>query len=302
LGTGSEGQLVRIACVVAPDTFNDEYLNDVWAYTRGIEVKAESTLRARNRIEQSMQEHFDLVESAVAQKPDIVLWPEANAIMTLAEEAAWIDRARQIASDNQVFIGMGLIVFRPGTGKGTFNKFVLVDPAGNVAMDCLKATQVPGSLNTKGDGVLPIVESSLGRMSSAICFDMDFPQLIAQAGRAQADLFLAPSNDWLEVRDIHAEMARMRSIEQGFALVRPTKDGTTLITDSTGRRVASMILPDDRTGLLVADVPVNHRTTLYALIGDSFGMLCGLGFLLIVGFTVLTKRQNTRNRIASQSN
>jgi len=289
LSTGNSGQLVRVACIVAPNTFNDEYLDDVYTYTRGIKVPESSTLRARERIEQSMEEHFELVETALDLDPDFIVWPEANAVLTLSEEPVWIKRAQQIAIDNQVFIGMGLIIFRPGTGKGTFNKFVLVDPAGKVVMDTLKATQVPGSLNTKGDGILPVVESDFGRLSSAICFDLDFPHVIAPAGREKIDLFFAPSNDWEEVVEIHAQMARMRAIEQGFALVRPTKDGTTLMTDSTGRTVASMTSLDNRTALLVDDLRVGHRLTLYSMIGDSFSVVCALGFLLILGFTGLKK-------------
>ncbi len=284
LSTGVNEKMVRVACIVAPNTFNDDYVNDVWAYTRGVDVPEKSTLRAKERIEQSKEEHFSLVENALASNPDFIVWPEANAVMTTEEENSWIDRAKEIATTNHVFVGMGLVVFRPGTGKGTFNKFVLVDPTGNAVIDSLKATRVPGSLNTKGDGVLPVVESEFGRLSTAICFDMDFPQVISQAGAAKIDLFFAPSNDWLEVRDIHAQMARFRAIEQGFALVRPTKDGTTLITDSTGRTIASMVAADNRTALLVTDVPVSHRTTLYSFIGDTFGMACGLVFVLVIGF------------------
>lgn len=295
IGVSDEGPLVRVACVVAPNTFNDEYLNDVWAYTRGVDVPGSSTQRARWRIAQSQEEHFQAVQRAVAEKPDFILWPEANAIMTLDEQDAWIQRAREVAVKNDVYLGMGLVVFRPGTGLGTFNKFVLVDPNGEVVMDFLKATRVPGSLNAKGDGVLPVIESELGRISAAICFDMDFPQLIAQAGRAGVDLFLAPSNDWREVRDIHAQMARMRAVEQGFALVRPTKDGTTLITDSTGRTLASATLSDNRTGLLVTELPVEHRFTLYSRIGDSFGLFCGLLFVVLV--IAASRRETDRTKL-----
>jgi apolipoprotein N-acyltransferase len=290
LYTVADGKPVRVACIVAPNTFNDEYVNDLYTYTRGIEVPAASTARARERIQQSMAEHFALVESAAAEKPDFILWPEANAIMTLQEEQAWVQRAREIAMAKKVFLGMGLVVFRPGSGLGTMNKFVLVDPQGEVVMDFLKATRVPGSLNTKGDGVLPVIETEFGRISTAICFDMDFPHLIAQAGRGKTDLFLAPSNDWREARDTHARMAKMRAIEQGFALVRPTKDGTTLVTDSTGRTLTAVTLDDNRTGLIVVELPVKSRFTLYSVIGDAFGLLCGVGFIAIVLCVVWTKR------------
>lgn len=290
LSTGDTGQSVRVACVVAPNTYNDEFLDDVYAYTRGIEVTESSTTRARTRIAESLQEHFDMVEVATKLKPDVVIWPEANAVLTLAEEDAWIQRAQQVAMDNRVYVGMGMVVFRPGTGKGTLNKFVLVDPSGQVAMDTLKATRVPGSLNTKGDGILPVVRADLGDLSSAICFDLDFPHVIAQAGRSQIDLFFAPSNDWLEVTDIHAQMARMRAIEQGFSLVRPTKDGTTLITNSTGQTAASMTLSDNRTGLLVGEVRTGRRFTLYSMLGDAFGFLCGFVFVAILTATGVTSR------------
>ena len=85
---------------------------------------------------------------------------------------------------------------------------------------------------------------------------------------------LAPSNDWPEAQATHARMARLRAIEQGFALVRPTKDGTTLVTDATGRWCGHLTLADNRTGSIVVDVPFAHRWTMYAMIGDAFSWLC----------------------------
>ena len=282
LSTAKDGHIVRVACIVAPDTFQEGFVDDVWAYTRGVKASEASASRAKARIDASLEEHFGLVQDALKQNPDIVLWPEANAIMTLKEEDARLDRARKLATEHSAMIGMGLIVFRPNTDLGTLNKFVLIDEAGNTIMDTLKATRVPGSLNAKGDGQLPIIESKLGRLSAAICFDMDFPHLIGGVGGANVDLFLAPSNDWLEVKEIHGQMARMRAIEQGFALVRPTKDGKTLMTDSTGRMYASMSADDDRTALLVSEMPVGNRLTLYSMIGDGFGFFCGLLFFSLI--------------------
>lgn len=289
---------VRIACVVAPNTFNDESLEDVFAYTRGIQVPEASTVRARARIQQSMHEHFGVVENAIATDPDFVIWPEANAVMTVAEEASWLDKARELARQHEVFIGMGLVVFHPATPDRTLNKFVLVDSQGELAMEYLKATRVPGSSHQKGDGVLPVVESEFGRLSAAICFDMDFPQVIAQAGRAEVDLFFAPSNDWLEARATHARMARMRGIEQGFVLIRPTKDGTTLIADGMGRTLTSMTLDDNRTGSITMEIPVRSRNTLYAHIGDLFAYLCGIGGLVLM---MVARKHSPRDEGGSAS-
>ncbi len=95
--------------------------------------------------------------------------------------------------------------------------------------------RVPGSGNVKGDGVLPRLDTEYGRWSAAICFDLDFPRLIRQAGRMNADLLLAPSNDWTEVREMHLRMHILRAVEQGFTLFRPTKDGISAAADPYGR-------------------------------------------------------------------
>ena len=153
-------------------------------------------------------------------------------------------------------------------------------------IDYLKAKLVPGSSHVVGDGTLPDVETSFGRLSSAICFDMDFPCLLSQAGRNGADILLAPSNDWTAVRAIHARMATVRAVEQGFNLVRPTKDGYSFSTDALGRTLAWQ--NTDRPGdhVLIANVPTSGVSTLYAAIGDVFSWLCIAGFLGLMGLAL----------------
>ncbi|NNF41880.1 MAG: hypothetical protein HKN62_02335 [Phycisphaerales bacterium] len=279
-----QADTARVACIVAPSTFDDEHINDVWAYTRGVEAPAESTERAIARIEASIDEHFALAEHAAATGARMVLWPEAGVTLTSAEETRLIARAGEVARAHDLYLGLGLFIFRPETREPSINKFVLVEPSGVIAIDFIKATRPPGAGHVVGDGVLPLLESPLGAVSTAICFDLDFPHLVGQAGRTGADLFLAPSNDWSEARATHARMARMRSIEQGFALVRPTRDGVTIFTDGKGRVLASLTLDDRQTGTLVADVPTRGHRTLYAAIGDAFSWACSVALVAVCVF------------------
>ncbi|MEM7473533.1 MAG: nitrilase-related carbon-nitrogen hydrolase [Planctomycetota bacterium] len=269
---------IRIATVVAPKTFDNANINELFAYTRGIKTNEESRQRAQERILASIEEHFAMLESTLNQKPKMVLWPEANAIMTATEEPSFLQRASKFAKENDVYVGMGYVVFQPGTGNGSLNKFTLLSPNGEILIDFLKATRVPGSMNEKGDGILPAVDCEIGRLSAAICFDLDFPHLIAQAGAVSTELFLAPSNDWEEAQDTHARMARLRAIEQGFSLVRPTKDGTTLVCDSVGRKIASVNIADNRTGMLVVEVQPGNLWSVYSAIGDLFAWTCSIIF------------------------
>ncbi|MFG0258506.1 MAG: nitrilase-related carbon-nitrogen hydrolase [Phycisphaerales bacterium JB043] len=272
----------RVACVIPPNIFNAQSIDAVWAYTRGVERPASSVASAQSRIEESLEEHFIYVERAADSGAQLIVWPEANPVITAAEESWWLQRAQEVARGRGIYIGMGMVVYHPESGAPASNKFVLVDPAGEVTIDFLKATRVPGTNHAKGDGVLPVVASPLGRITTAICFDLDFPHLIRQAGSKGTDVLLAPSNDWDEAAETHARMARLRAIEQGVAMIRPTKDGVTTMVDSSGRMIGKLQLKNNEEGMLIAELPTAGRRTIYSAIGDSFGWACAVVFLILL--------------------
>ena len=87
---------------------------------------------------------------------------------------------------------------------------------------------VPGpdaAIQALGDGKLRALDTPFGRLSSIICFDGDFPQLLAQAGTLSADVVLDPSNDRRGIDPWHTQRASFRAIEQGFNLTRQTSGG-----------------------------------------------------------------------------
>lgn len=274
---------VRVATIVGPSTFfdGDGFCDEVWAYTRGVDLPAPKVALAQQVMRRALARHLELAERELAAGARVVLFPEANPSITKQEEPEFVERAGALAAKYDAYVGLGPFVFRPRERLPAENKFVLLGPDGEIVWDYLKAKLVPGSSHVVGDGVLPDVETEVGRLSCAICFDMDFPALLAQAGGA--DIVLAPSNDWTEVRTLHARMARMRAIEQGFNLVRPTKDGFTLVTDARGRTIVQQ--DTDRPGehVVIAEVPRVGTTTVYSLIGDTFAWLCiaGLAALLL---------------------
>lgn len=129
--------------------------------------------------------------------------------------------------------------------------------------------------------------------SSVICFDADFPQLLAQAGRLKTDLLLDPSNDWKAIDPWHTRMASFRAVEQGFNLVRHTSQGLSAAFDYQGRELAAMdhYLAADR--VLVAQVPIHGTRTIYGLLGDWFAWICLAGMAGAV-ITAKTARVSAR--------
>jgi len=123
--------------------------------------------------------------------------------------------------------------------------------------------------------------TAYGRAAVAICFDMDFPAFIREAGQAQADLLLVPANDWDEIKKIHFWMAAFRAVENGATMIRATSTGLSTVVDPFGRTLAvtDHFWPGAR--VMVAQVPIARTGTVYARVGDLFSWLCLLALVML---------------------
>jgi apolipoprotein N-acyltransferase len=218
----------------------------------------------------------------------IVFWGEANAPVLAEDEADLIRRGREVAKRSGIYLGMALAAWHREAKPPLGNKLVLIGPDGTVAWEFYKAHPVPGgeaAMSITRDGKLRAVDTPFGRLTSVICFDADFPRLLAQAGSLRADIVLDPSNDWKAIDPWHTQMASFRAIEQGVNLVRQTSLGLSAAFDYQGRPLATMdhYLATERA--LVSQVPTRGARTLYARFGDWFAWasLAGLAALAAWG-------------------
>jgi apolipoprotein N-acyltransferase len=203
-----------------------------------------------------------------------------------------VARAAELAKREQVYLQVSMIVLLRDAGRDrgapvNENHAVLLDPRGNVAWDYLKSKPVPGDGHAPGPGVIPFVDTPYGRLATAICQDDFFPSLLRQAGRADVDILLLPSSDWESVAAWHAQQAPFRAVENGVALVRATRQGVSLATDSQGRVVgykADYFVADDQT--LVTSVPIAGTGTAYVRIGDGVAYASTAGLLLVTGLAL----------------
>ena len=221
----------------------------------------------------------------------IVFWGETNAPVLEEDEAAFVTRGSEMAAKYHVYLGMALGVWNRGKTPPLENKLVLIQPNGQVAWEYNKTRPVPGSeaaLQVRGDGKLRDLDTPYGRLSSIICYDGDFPQLLAQAGALGVDVMLDPSNDWRAIDPWHTQMASFRAIEQGFNLVRHTSQGLSAAFDYQGRRLAAMDHYQTTDYAMVSQVPTRGVRTIYSRVGDWFGWVCLAGLVLL---TVRSLRQ-----------
>jgi len=207
----------------------------------------------------------------------IIFWSETAVYLLAEDEPALLARGREIARTNHIYLGMTLGTWTPGAPKPLQNKLVLIEPDGNVAWQYLKAHPTPGpeaAASVPSDGKLKRVDSPYGRIMAAICYDMDFPSLLAQAGAQRADIVLSPAGDWRAIDPRHTQMASFRAIEQGFNLVRQTNQGLSAAYDYQGHQLAHMDQYQAEQLTMVAQVPTRGVRTFYSLFGDWLAWFC----------------------------
>ncbi len=144
---------------------------------------------------------------------------------------------------------------------------------------------------------LPIIDTNYGKVSGAICFDVDFPQYIVQAGRQHVDLFLQPSWTWNAYNFRHFESDALRSIENGFTLLRCGSDGESGITDPQGKFLHRKETNHDPSIITLFELPLRkHSNPMYPFIGFIFEYLCIIGSFYyivtsVIGVWLVSKRK-----------
>jgi len=215
----------------------------------------------------------------------IVFWAEGNALVLKQDEATLLAQGSGLAAKDHVYLGMALAVLNPAQSKPLENKVVVAGPDGKLVVEYYKAHPVPGdeaAMSVTKDGRLQVMETPFGRISAVICFDGDFPQLLAQAGALKADIVLDPSNDWRAIDPWHTEMASFRAIEEGINLDRQTSHGLSEAFDYQGRTLAALDYYHSSDDAMVADLPTSSVRTIYSRFGDWFAWLTIAGSLALI--------------------
>jgi apolipoprotein N-acyltransferase len=249
-----------------------------------------------------LEELFVRTEQQVRAGAQVVSWFEDAAIILQEDEPAAIARGSELAHNYGIYLELGLLVILP-SDQYPFqqNRAILIDPRARWSGRTTKRNPTPGpesAFTAPGNGIVPLTDTPFGRIANVICFDMDFPRLVLQAGQHHADLLIAPSLDWDTARVSHARIATVRAVENGVSLVRATGDGLSQAVDYHGRVLASVDSYADTKAVFVTSVPTQGVPTLYVLIGDGFAYLCALGVVVFACMAIFGRRSPNRLRTA----
>jgi len=243
--------------LVAIDALQDDELNS--------EAQAGSNVAAYAGIAQELS----------GNRPDVILMPEK----ALIRKPGWADRGgmlQSVADRSGVPILAGWDETRP---DGSHDNVAAYYAAGSAPQVYLKRRLIPeleADFNAGHDSLV------IGAQGVAICKDLDFAPMIRDYGRRGVRLMLVPAWDFRSDTDLHARMALVRGVENGFAVARAAADGALSVSDAFGRAIAAVQTRADRPVTLVAEVGLRSGRTVYNRLGDLFGWLTvGLMILLI---------------------
>jgi apolipoprotein N-acyltransferase len=137
-------------------------------------------------------------------------------------------------------------------------------------------------------------DTPYGTLSGIVCWDADFPMVVRDAGKNNADILLLANGDAPGHFREHAQMAIFRAIENGVSLVRMDARGYALATDPYGRVLAMVDIGVAEEPIMAAKVPTKGVFTIYPIIGDLFGWLTVVGFVVLASWVIIQGRQSRK--------
>ncbi len=256
---------------------------------------------------QVMAIYRTLTIRAVANKPDLIVWPEAATPFFYSIDKRDTEKLNTLVKQVKVPLLFGS-PYKEGKGQNRtlYNRAFLVTPDGNIQGTYDKRHLVPfgefvpfrkllffvkrlvAMVGDFGRGEVGTVFDLNGtKFGVSICYEVTFPDEVRMPVKNGANFLVNITNDAWFGRSAasyqHMGMAALRAVENRVPIVRSANTGISGVIEPTGAMRQT-------TGLYVKDlvnaeiIPNRNPNTFYSQYGDVFAMLCWVPvFVLLIG-------------------
>jgi apolipoprotein N-acyltransferase len=257
------------------------------------------------------RDYMNMSRRAIGEGANLVVWPESATPFLFEEDRQAAEQIRTLARQTQVDILLGsdqiertppgryynaAFLVRPdGTDGGVYRKMHLVPfgeyvPLKNILFFAAPLVEAVSDFSA---GDEPVLLPARGRrLSTAICYEIVYPNLVRQSTRAGSELLTTITNDaWFGRTSApyqHFAQASMRAIENGRYLVRAANTGISGIVDPYGRVLGQTSIFEQT--VLVGEARFVSLETLYARTGDLFAY----GSTLLAAVLLVTPRRRVK--------
>ena len=266
-----------------------------------------------------------LLEQVDRSDLDLVLWPESASDVdprTDADVAAMVDGAAR-AIDAPVLLGTQRLL--PAV---RYNDYILWEPGAGASRDVVYTKQRPVPFGEyvpyrrfvrrlapvvdriardmvagTGQALIEVEIRRLGRtvpITTAICFEVAYDDLIREGVRAGGELIVVPTNNASFGRTQESAqqlaMSRFRAAEHGRAVVQISTVGVSALVAPDGSLLSTTRL--FTTDQMIAELPLRTSITTADRLGEWPGRLVGVLGVLLLASGVVSRRRGTPERRA----
>lgn len=218
----------------------------------------------------------------------IIVLPERALNLSTQTDSAVLTILENSAKANKVRIVTGYTNF---LSKPDHNSALGIDESGHREFNYHKVNLVTGleSQFTRGKepGFFNYENAPAG---IAICKDMDFPAYIQQYGMKEVKFLCIPAWDFRVDGWLHARMAVLRGVENGFGEIRSAREGRLTVSDAYGRILAESSSEKGNPASVTGELPLERISTIYHQTGDWFGWITFAVLFLFSGYAIFGSR------------
>jgi len=252
-----------------------------------------------------MARYLAMTRQALAQGATFILWPESATPLPFEQDILGGSAIRRLAVESKATLLVGSDQIEPieaaaqneKTQTRSYNAAFLVKPDGTVGAVYRKMHLVPFGEYVPLQSVLFFAGPIIGAVaefssftpgqepvllpvgdhmaSTAICYEVIYPDLIRRSVRDGSQLLTTITNDAWYGRSSaayqHWDQASMRAIEEGRYLARAANTGISGFVDPYGRIISKTPLFEQAT--VVQDIRFITDRTIYSRIGDLVAWL-----------------------------
>jgi apolipoprotein N-acyltransferase len=220
------------------------------------------------------------MDSLAARGAHVILIPERALSIDPQSENRMLDILKMTAQKNNIYL---ITAYTNLRGKQERNSGIVMDNKGDILTEYNKKHLVVG-LERQFTPGNQIGLFTLDRMQAgmAICKDLDFQHYIRAYGENKVAVLFIPAWDFIVDDWLHARMAILRGVENGFSEVRAARTGRLTISDLYGHVTAEASSAHLQNVSLTGLVSTERADTLYTRLGDWLGVLCSLLTAVII--------------------
>ena len=181
------------------------------------------------------------------------------------------------------------------------NMNIFINSKGNILYEYTKHNLIPFVEDDyiPSNKPLKVLDTDFGKMSTVICYDINYPMFINSLSRNHIDILIVPSWDYPGVAEFQSKEARYKAIEGGFNLIKNTANGVVIASDYKGRILSYYSGESCQDYFIVTELYKHGVKTLYSYIGKVFNWIY---LVLLFGVVFYPQKKCLNDNIDKKKN